>query len=66
VRHIEVNQLIQDRVANGDIEIRKVDGKGNVAGVLAGPVDAGGIRVRLRKTGRAIVRGRHSVAPEGS
>jgi len=41
VRHIEVNQLwIQDRVAKGDIEIRKVNGKENIADILTKHVNA--------------------------
>ena len=65
VRHIEVNQLwIQDRVANGDIEIIKVNGNQNIADILTKHVNAEDIRVHLHKTGQAISQGRHSIAPE--
>ena len=52
VRHIEVNQLwIQDRVAKGDIEICKVNGKENMADILTKHVNAEDIRVHLHRTG---------------
>ena len=67
VRHIEVNQLwIQDRVARGDIQIHKVNGKENVADILTKHVNAEDIRVHLHKTGQSISQGRHSLAPEGN
>ena len=53
VRHIEVNRLwIQDRAANGDIEIHKVNGKEHRADILTRHVNAEDIRVDLHKTGR--------------
>jgi hypothetical protein len=65
VRHIQVNQLwIQDRVANGDIEVCKIHGKENVADILTKHVNAEDIRVHLHKTGQTITAGRHELAPK--
>ena len=64
VRHIEVNQLwIQDRVANGDIEIRKINGKENIADILTKHVNAEDIRVHMHRARQTITSGRHSIAP---
>ena len=61
VRHIEVNQLwIQDRVANGDIEI---NGEENVVDILTKHVNAEDVRVHLHKTNQTLVVGRHEIAP---
>ena len=64
VRHIEVNQLwVQDRVANGDIEIVKINGKENIADILTKHVNSEDIRVHLHKTRQTITRNRHEIAP---
>ena len=40
VRHIEVNQLwVQERVAKGELEIRKVGTEGNIADILTKHID---------------------------
>ena len=63
VRHIEVNQLwVQDRVANGDIEIVKITGKENIADILTKHVNSEDIRVHLHKTKQTIIRNRHEIA----
>ena len=64
VRHIEVNQLwIRDRVANGDIEVTKINGKENIADIFTTHVNAEDIRVQLHKTNQTIADGRHDIAP---
>ena len=64
VRHIEVNQLwVQDKVANGEIEIRKVDGKVNIADALTKHVSSEDIRVHMHHTDQSYVHGRHGVMP---
>jgi hypothetical protein len=66
VRHIAVNQLwIQDRIARGDLEINKVNGKENLADILTKHVNSEDIRFHLFKTGQSIQTGRHEIAPEG-
>ena len=64
VRHIEVNQLwIQDRVASGDIEVIKVNGKENIADTFTNNVNAEGIRVHLHRTSQTVADGCHNIAP---
>ena len=64
VRHIEVHQLwVQERVAQGDIEVRKVDGKTNPADSLTKHVGAEDTRVHMHHTGQAYRQGRHELAP---
>ena len=67
VRHIAVNQLwIQDRISKGDLMIRKVNGKENIADMLTKHVNAEDIRVHLHKTGQTVEEGRHLIVPEDS
>ena len=64
IRHIEVNQLwVQDKVANGEIEIRKVDGKVNIADALTKDVNSEDIRVHMHHTSQSYAHGRHCVMP---
>ena len=64
VRHIEVNQLwVQDKVAQGEIEIRKVEGKTNIADVLTKHVNAEDIRIHMHHTGQRYMHGRHDIMP---
>ena len=64
VRHIEVHQLwVQDKVAEGEIEIRKVDGKANLADLLTKHVTAEDIRVHMHLTSQTYVQGRHDIMP---
>ena len=63
-RHIEVNQLwVQDKVANGEIEIRKVDVKVNIADALTKHVNAEDIRIHMRHTDQMYAQSRHSIMP---
>ena len=64
VKHLDVSQLwIQDRVANGDIEIVKINGNENIADILTKHVNSEDIRVHLQKTRQTITRNRHEIAP---
>ena len=64
IRHIEVHQLwVQDKVAEGEIKIRKVDGKANLADLLTKHVSAEDIRVHLHHTMQGYAPGRHSIMP---
>ena len=64
IRHIEVHQLwVQDKVASGEIEVRKVDGKTNIADGLTKHVSAEDIRVHMGHTYQAYAQGRHSIMP---
>ena len=64
IRHIEVHQLwVQDKVASGEVEIRKVDGKANLADLLTKHVNAEDIRVHMHHTSQSYQQGRHSIMP---
>ena len=64
VRQIEVHQLwVQDKVANGEIEVRKVDGKTNLADMLTKHVDREDINVHMHGTAQVHESGRHELAP---
>ncbi len=64
VRHIEVHQLwVQDKVASGEIEVRKVDGKANIADMLTKHVVAEDIRVHMHHTHQRYASGRHDIMP---
>ena len=64
VRHIEVNQLwVQDKVADGSIVIKKVDGLTNVADAMTKHVTSEDIRVHLYRTNQINADGRHDLAP---
>ena len=64
IRHIEVHQLwVQDKVAAGEVEIRKVDGKANIADLLTKHVSAEDIRVHMHHTSQGYANGRHSIMP---
>ncbi len=64
VRHIEVHQLwVQEKVISGEVDIRKVEGKVNLADSLTKHVDAEDIRVHLHGTRQVIEGGRHAAAP---
>lgn len=64
MRHIEVHQLwVQDKVASGKIEIRKVDGKANIADGLTKLDTAEDIRVHMHRTGQKYEVGRHGIMP---
>ena len=64
VRHIEVHQLwVQDKVASREIEVRKVDGKSNIADGLTKHVNAEDIRVHMHHTSQVYAQGRHDLMP---
>ena len=65
VRHVEVHQLwVQDKVATGDVEVRKVDGKTNIADGLTKHITAEDIRVHMGHTQQSYVQGRHDIMPQ--
>ena len=65
IRHIEVHQLwVQDKVANGEIEVRKVDGKANLADMLTKHVGSEDIRVHMFHTAQSYAEGRHDIMPQ--
>ena len=65
VHHIEVHQLwVQDKVANGEIEIRKVEGKTNIADGLTKHVTAEDIRIHMHHTSQHYACGRHGIMPQ--
>ena len=65
VRHIEVNQLwIQDKVANGDIEMVKVLGNENVADALTKNVESDKLQWHMGMVNLRIDNGRHELMPE--
>ena len=64
VRHIEVNQLwIQDKVAQGEIELVKVPGNANSADALTKAVESNELQWHMEQTATAIVEGRHELMP---
>ena len=64
VRHIEVHQLwVQDKVAAGELEIRKVDGQASIAAILTKHVAAEDIRVHMHHTGQLYSKDRHDLMP---
>ena len=54
---------VQEKVANGDIEVRKVDGKANLVDLLTKHCTTEDIRVHMHHTGQSHVEGRHPLAP---
>ena len=65
VRHIDVSQVwVQDRIARGDLSIRKVNGKDNNADILNKRATAEDIRVHMHRAGQTIVQGRNEIPPE--
>ena len=64
VRHIEVNQLwIQERVADGSIELMKVSGDVNLADSMTKHVGREIIEHHMRETNQSIIGGRHDIMP---
>ena len=65
IRHIEVSQLwIQDKVRRGEIIIRKVDTKENLADALTKHVTQEELNYHIANTNQLVVHGRHELAPE--
>ena len=64
VRHLAVHYLwVQERVAAGDLALRKVLGKLNPADLLTKHLDSESIRKNMRTFGIEVVEGRSSIAP---
>jgi hypothetical protein len=65
VRHIEVNQLwLQEKVNNGEIQVMKVKGEGNLADALTKALAGPGVKKHVVLTGQEVVLGRHILTPE--
>ena len=66
VRDIEVHQLwVQAKLANGEVEVRKVDGKSNNAAELTKHVTAWGYaRAHTHHIPPSYAQGRHSLMPQ--
>ena len=65
VRHVEVNQLwVQEKVASGDVELKKVEGVNNLADALTKHVDGEGLGKHMGGTGQARAHGRHVIMPQ--
>ena len=64
VRHVEVNQLwVQEKVGNGEIELRKVEGQSNLADALTKYLDGDSILRHMEGTGQSRAQGRHIIMP---
>ena len=64
IRHVEIHQLwVQDKVASGEVEVRKVNGKENIADILTKHVAAEDIRVHMHHTSQRYSEGRHAIMP---
>ena len=64
IRHIEVAQLwLQEKVNNGDIEVMKVKGEGNLADALTKGVDASIMQCHISGTHAQVSNERHPLAP---
>jgi len=65
VRHLEVGQLwIQEKIANGELQVEKVGGKVNVADALTKHVDAKAMAMHNSGIKLEFRAGRHAEAPE--
>ena len=65
VRHIEVRELwVQDRVARGDLILRKVKGEDNLADILTKHVGRSILDKHLRTIGYERTEGRHPLCPQ--
>ena len=63
-RHVAVSLLwVQDKVADKEIAIHKIDGKANAADLGTKELEAQGILKCMRKLGVEIVGGRHKLDP---
>ena len=64
VRHIEVNQLwVQEIVADGSIELTKVDGASNLPDVLTKHVGREILEKHMQMTSQVSCQGRHPMMP---
>ncbi len=64
VRHIELNQLwLQDKVANREVMLSKVDGTKNIADALTKHLVSELVQKHLEMTHQRIMAGRHPLMP---
>ena len=64
VRHVEVNQLwVQEKVADGSIELSKVGGDVNIADSLTKHVGREILERHMKETNQSVVEGRHVLMP---
>ena len=64
MRHIKVRKLrVQDRVAKGELEIKKVKGEENVADGLTKHVECAKMDYCMRECGFVRRSGRHELCP---
>ena len=64
VRHVEVNQLwVQEKVADGSIELSKVGGDVNIADSLTKHVGREILERHMLRTNQKVVGGRHNLMP---
>ena len=62
IRHIEVQQLwLQEKVAQGEIIVQKVDGEDNQSDALTKPVDGARVDRHIADTCQEVKSGSHSV-----
>ena len=65
IRHIDVATLwVQEKVANGEVSIRKVAGAENLADILTKHVDRNILDRHLKSMGFERCIGRHSIMPK--
>jgi precorrin-3B methylase len=65
IRHIDVATLwVQEKVANGEVSIKKVAGTENLADILTKHVDRNILDRHLRSMGFERCIGRHSIMPK--
>ena len=65
VRHIEVNQLwVQEKVANGSIELTKISGESNLADAVTKYVGRELIEKHMWGTNQRAEGGRHAIMPQ--
>jgi hypothetical protein len=64
VRHVEVNQLwVQEKVASGDIQLRKVCGFDNHADIFTKSLNQENMLRHMENMGFHVVHGRHNLSP---
>ena len=54
---------VQEKVGNGEVELRKVEGAENLADALTKHLDGEGISKHMGGTGQSWVYGRHAIMP---
>ena len=65
VRHVEVNQLwVQEKVADGSIELNKVSGEAYLADALTKHVGREILERHLEATNQWLIEGRHALMPQ--